>query len=186
MSEPVRQPLHEGLRMSVRSLLDGREFETFPVDVGIGDPVTAAPEPLRVTRLLEFAGVEPTLVPCYPLVQHVAEKLHAYSRPHGARENSRVKDYVDLVCLAERYAFEAEALDQAIQAAFNARATHPLPPGLADPPASWTPEYRRMAKEVDADAGELAVASPLLRAFFEPMMNGSATGVWDPGRAEWC
>lgn len=185
VAAPVRAPMHDGVRMPVRSLLDGREFEAFRVDVGIGDPVTATPERLVVTRLLEFADIEPTPVPCYPLVQHVAEKLHAYTRPRGERENSRVKDLVDLVGLAERYVFDAAELGIAVRAAFDARATHSVPETLPDPPSSWAPEYRRMAVEMDAEARDVQSAMVLLKSFLEPVARDGASGLWDPPKREW-
>jgi len=176
VATPVRGPVHDGVMLPVRSLIDGREFEAFRVDVGIGDPVTATPERLVVTRLLEFADIEPTPVPCYPLVQHVAEKLHAYTRPRGERGGSRVKDLVDLVSLAERDVFDAAELAVAMRAAFDVWATHPVPEALPEPPASWIPEYRRIATELDASAKEVHAAMVLLRSFLEPVMQERASG----------
>lgn len=92
-----------GQRVPVRCRLDSREFETFHVDIGVGDPVVAEAESFVVTNLLEFADVPPTTVRCYPMAQHLAEKVHALTRPHGDRENSRVKDLVDVVIIAERW-----------------------------------------------------------------------------------
>ena len=180
IAPPDRIPVHDGVRLPVRSLLDGREFEVFRVDVGIGDPVTSPPERLVVTRLLEFADITPTAVPCYLLVQHVAEKLHAYTRPHSEGENSRVKDLVDMVGLAERYAFDARELSGAIRATFKSCNTHTLPETLVDPPRSWTPEYRRMARDLDAEAVDVAAAMGLLRGFLEPVLQNSVLGCWDP------
>src|SRR5690242_19792157 len=74
----VAQAAHEtDLRYPVQSTVDGRLFETFHLDVGYGDPVLDAPERLSGPPLLEFAGIEPAVVPCYPLTQQIAEKVHA-------------------------------------------------------------------------------------------------------------
>jgi hypothetical protein len=72
-----------GLRFQVRGLLDGRRFETFHVDVGCGDPLIEPVDTLTTPPLLVFAGLPPTPVPCYPLTQQVAEKVHAYTRPRA-------------------------------------------------------------------------------------------------------
>jgi arylamine N-acetyltransferase len=72
-----------GLRFPVRGLLDGRRFETFHVDVGWGDPVVEPAETLTTPPLLAFAAIPPTAVPCYPLTQQVAEKVHAYTQPRA-------------------------------------------------------------------------------------------------------
>ena len=56
-----------GLRFHTSSLLDGRPFERFHVDVGVGDPVVELTERLATPALLEFADIRSTVVPCYPL-----------------------------------------------------------------------------------------------------------------------
>ena len=81
-----------GLRFAVRTLLDGRPFETFHLDVGRNDPVIEAPDNLLAPSLLGFAEIAPVAVPCYPVTQHIAEKLHAYTRPHSSGQSSQVKD----------------------------------------------------------------------------------------------
>jgi hypothetical protein len=184
VADPSRVPMHGGVRMSVRTLLDGRSFETFHVDVGIGDPVTAAPDQLTVTPLLAFAGIEPTVVPCYPLVQHVAEKVHALTRSRGNRDNTRVKDLVDLVVMAEQYSFEAAALEAAIRATFEAQ-SHAVPQKLPEPPAAWRAEYQRMRRDVGATAEDIDRASLLLDAFVLPVLRGTTRGQWLPAERHW-
>jgi hypothetical protein len=56
-----------GIRFRVRSLVDGRKFEEFHVDIGVGDPIIEAIDYLITPPLLEFAGIQPTVVPCYPI-----------------------------------------------------------------------------------------------------------------------
>ncbi len=83
VSEPTKVPHPDqaGVRYAVQTLLDGRTFEIFHVDVGIGDAVVEPLEYLTITDLLSFASLPPTLVPCYPITQQIAEKLHAYTKP---------------------------------------------------------------------------------------------------------
>lgn len=185
VGEPSHLPMHGGARMSVRALLDGRSFETFHVDVGLDDPVTAPPDQLPVTQLLAFADLEPTIVPCYPLVQHVAEKLHALTRTHGTRDNSRVKDMVDLVVLAEQQSFDATSLRAAIRATFGARASDPVPGQVPEPPVWWGVEFRRMGRDVGLAAETLDGAMELLDAFLMPVLRGDARGAWSPTERRW-
>lgn len=56
-----------GTRYQLQSFLDGRTFESFHLDVGIGDSLVDPVEYLQTTNLLEFAGFSPTVVPCYPI-----------------------------------------------------------------------------------------------------------------------
>lgn len=171
--------------MSVRALLDGRSFETFHMDVGLDDPVTAPPDQLPVTPLLAFADLEPTIVPCYPLVQHVAEKLHALTRSRRTRDNSRVKDVVDLVLLAEQQPFEAASLQAVTRATFGSRASDAVLEQLPEPPAWWGVEFRRMGRDVGLVAEILDAAMELLDAFLTPVLCGDARGEWLPAKRRW-
>ncbi|HEY3131552.1 MAG TPA: hypothetical protein VGL91_19005, partial [Acidobacteriota bacterium] len=58
---------HGGFRFPILNLLDGRTFEQFQLDVGVGDPVLDEPEIITGPPILEFAGIDPPKVPCYPL-----------------------------------------------------------------------------------------------------------------------
>lgn len=103
-----------GLRHGIQALLDGRTFEQFHVDIGIGDAVLEAVEYLNTPNLLDFVDVDPVRVPCYPITQQIAEKLHAYTRPRKSGESSRVKDFVDMLLLAELGTISGERLFRAI------------------------------------------------------------------------
>ena len=78
-------------RYQLQSFLDGRTFESFHLDVGIGDPLVDPVEYLQTIDLLAFAGFSPTVVPCYPITQQIAEKLQACTRTFqsGASVKSR-------------------------------------------------------------------------------------------------
>src|SRR5262249_56064464 len=65
--------------------LAGRSFEVVTVDVGFSDPPVAHPERLRGPDLLSFAEIAPIEAPALPLKQHVAEKVHAYTRTYACR-----------------------------------------------------------------------------------------------------
>ncbi len=174
-----------GLRFHVQSLLDGRVFEDFHVDVGWGDPVVEAPEMLPAPSLLAFADIAPTTVLCYPITQHIAEKLHAYTRPHAGREGSRVKDLVDILLIAQSSAVDGGMLSKAIQATFEARHTHALPSSLPDAPASWVVPFAALARDVGLEDVPLASAVERARAFLEPIMHGKAARRWDPNVWAW-
>ena len=138
---------HGGLRFFVTALIAGRTFESFHVDVGSGDPVIEPAEKLETPRLLAFAGIPPVTVPCYPLTQHLAEKVHAYVRPRATGEGTRVKDLVDILLIATRMTINGPALRAAIQATFMAQGGGEPPPSLPTPPPSWALTFRKMAEE---------------------------------------
>src|SRR3989304_2503695 len=89
------------------ALLDGRTFENFHVDVGVGDPVIGAAEVLVMPPVLAFAVFEATAFPAYPLTQHIAEKVHAYTQAHPTAQRTRVRDLVDLLLIASHATFDS-------------------------------------------------------------------------------
>jgi hypothetical protein len=93
--------------------------------------------------------------------QQFAEKLHAYTRPRGDSDNSRVKDLLDLVLLM-RTQMEPHRLRENIERTFSHRVTHPVPLELAPPPEPWRPRSSELAAEsgleMDADSALRNVA----------------------------
>jgi len=171
-------------RFRAEAVVAARPFETVIVDVGFGDPVLWEPDRLRGPDLLRFAGLEPVEVPGLPLEQHVAEKLHAYTRKFsGRRSSSRVKDLVDLLTISSSARLDGTRLRAAIDGTFDVRATHPVPGSLPRPSAAWAPPYRRLAEELGLD-GSLASGYREAAAFLDPVLAG-ATGTWDPDRGRW-
>jgi len=182
----VAQPApRSGLRFPVQARLDSRAFETFHVDVGTGDPLVEPAENLSAPPLLEFADIQPALVPCYPLSQQIAEKVHAYTRPYATGEGSRVKDWVDILLMAELGKFNQPTLMQALQATFTARGTHALPTRLPAPPATWTTPYRRLSRELGLGYRTLADAREAMARFLDPVLQAQTNRVWDPVTWSW-
>jgi Domain of unknown function (DUF1814). len=155
IARPASLGDNRGMRLTVQSRLDGRIFEQFHVDVAFEDPVVEPVSRLPFTDLLEFAGVPRVFVPCYPISQQVAEKLHALTLPRGSQENSRVKDLVDLALIAETSPPSVEAITAAVRATFSSRRTHEVPPDIPDPPPGWDVPYSRLAREVGLGAAGL-------------------------------
>jgi Nucleotidyl transferase AbiEii toxin, Type IV TA system len=184
-----RNEAEEGaaIRFHIRCELAGRLFDDITVDVGFRDALLGNAEVLRGPDLLDFADIPPVEVPAIPIVQHVAEKLHAYTRRYGRRgiTSTRVKDLVDLVLIAESIAIPADQLTLAIRAVFKARATHSVPASLPRPPAEWRTAYKKMADEVgiesDLDAA-FSVAASFLNHVLEEQMAG---GTWNPTSRTW-
>jgi predicted nucleotidyltransferase component of viral defense system len=175
------------VRYHVAAALDGRPFEDVIVDVGFADRLVVVPETLPGSDLLRFAGISPINIPTVPIEQHVAEKVHAYTRTYASgRRSSRVKDLVDLVLIRSAIAFEAARLREALRAIFAQRGSHALPQALPPPPSAWVVPYRRLAIDVGLDA-DVAVGYRLAAAFLDPILGGSApdTARWNPLRGAW-
>lgn len=174
-----------GIRYPGQSMLDDRTFERFHLDVGVGDPVLESAEYKTMPALLSFAGIPPTRVPCYPVSQQVAEKFHAYTRPRGFGENSRVKDFVDMYLLAQTSSLEGSVLLQALQATFAYGDTHPLPAHVPSPPEEWQRPFQKSMKEISGHSAILEDAYQILSTLLDPVLADASPAIWVPEELRW-
>lgn len=176
---------HAGSRFSAECLLAGKIYgRRFGVDVGFGDPLIGSPDEVLGDRLLDFAGIEPARLHVYPVVSHIAEKLHAYTMPRK-RPNTRIKDLPDLALLASAGAIDAEGLLAALQATFGFRATHSVPRCVPAPPEAWFLPYAGMASAEELRWRTLESVHDAVTAFLDPILAGrTLRGRWTPSR--WC
>jgi hypothetical protein len=125
-------------------------------------------------------------VPALQLPQHIAEKVHAYTRRYGAtgRESTRPKGVVDILLIAESERLEVVSLRDALEATFEQREQQPLPSSLPAPPESWREPYRRLATEVAIEP-ELDKAFAEASALLDPILAGLTAGEWDSRRRTW-
>jgi len=176
------------VRYRVNVSLAARRFEGLVVDVGFTDPPVGKPDDIPGPDLLAFADVPPLRVPALPLLDHVAEKVHAYTRRYGPLErfSTRVKDLVDLVLLQSTSSFLASELRSALLRTFETRATHSLPPALPEPPPEWEAPYRRLAANLSIPAGQRE-GYRSAAAFLAPILDGTLDNevLWDPGLGAW-
>ncbi|UCC50726.1 MAG: nucleotidyl transferase AbiEii/AbiGii toxin family protein, partial [Anaerolineaceae bacterium] len=175
-----------GIRHTVHSLLDGRTFERFHIDVGTGDPLVEAAEYLTMPNLLSFAEIEPVIVPCYPISQQLAEKIHAYTKPHVSGASSRIKDFVDMILLAELGEISGQILTAAIEATFRSAGDEDIPQMVPPPPRMWEGGFRRLANEVGLSDYSLESSYARIQRFFDPILRGEARGLhWNPESWSW-
>lgn len=186
VEQPGRSELPEGgKRFSVQALLDSRPFEKFHIDIGVGDVLVEPAQYLTMPPLLDFAQIAPTVVPCYPVTQQMAEKIHAYTRPHATGGGTRVKDLVDILLLAGLEPMTAASLRQALVTTFALRMTHPLPQRLPAPPVNWTLPFRRLAQEVYLPWQDLEEAYTVAAQFLDVILVDTVDVNWDPATWAW-
>jgi len=175
-----------GVRFRAEVLLAGRQFEQLLIDVGSDKTILAPLEQLDVPDLLGFAGIDPPRFPVVSLEQHVAEKVHAYTRRYSDdRESSRPKDLIDILLMADLGAFDSGRLRSAINRVFGSRATHPVPDALPAPPAAWAAAYRTLAAEVGLD-GELGQGFADASRFLGTVLSSQTTEArWNPASRQW-
>ena len=143
------------------------------------------PETIRAPDLLAFADIEPIEVPVLPLEQHVAEKVHAYTRTYGqGQRSSRAKDLVDLVLVKQLMVLDAARLRNALVGVFEARRQQGLPDRLPAPAAGLggtVPKAGKGGRTSPGPTRGLAEAVALL----DPALADRATGRWNPKQASW-
>ena len=174
------------IRFHVTAQLAARTFDKFVLDVGFGDPLVGKPDTIATSDLLAFAGIEPVSVPAVPLAQHIAEKVHAYTRTYGEalQPSTRPKDLVDILLIVGVEPIAAAELRRALERTFTNRARHVLPLSLPPPPPTWAGPYARLASQVGLDE-DLAAAFARATEFLGPVLDGSASGHWHPHRGKW-
>jgi predicted nucleotidyltransferase component of viral defense system len=175
------------VRYRANAQLAGRRFENVIIDISFGSQPLRQPEKLRGVDLFAFAGLEPIEASVLPIEQHVAEKLHAYSRSYGdGRRSSRVKDLVDLVLIRSTTPVLASQLREAIDATFSERTVHDIPHRFVEPPTTWATRFTDLATEVGLDP-DIDVGFRLTAAFLDPVLRGSVPGDarWSPMQGSW-
>lgn len=136
-----------GSRFPVEAKVDGRSFVKFHMDVGLGDALTDSLDDLKAVDWLGFAGIPVPVFPTISREQHFAEKVHAYTKTRKDRENTRVRDLVDMVLLMDDSGLDKKKLQKALEKTFGHRKSHSLPTELQPPPASWEGPFKEMAAE---------------------------------------
>jgi len=172
-------------RFQVTTIVAGRNFESFHIDVGIEEPIIGAPEHLTMPQYLAFANIEPVTILCYPLSQQIADKIHAYTRPRPTGVSTRVKDIIDVLLIARSHSFRRETLHIALQSTFRFYNTHPLPLKLPDPPTSWKGPYKKLVHTTDLPYSSPTEAIIALRPFIEPALKYNDNAIWNPQTWEW-
>ena len=175
----------EGRRLRVHAQLGGRPYAArFGVDVAFGDPMRGTPEHADGADYLAFAGIEPTRVLVYPVETHVAEKLHAYTRPRD-RPNTRLKDLPDIALLARVKDLSGVVLRSALEQTWAYRDTHPIPAALPDPPAEWNVRYAQLVARNRLEWPTLDEVTQAAKRFLNPVLAGPMRLRWHRASGRW-
>jgi hypothetical protein len=175
-----------GLRIPIVARLAGEVLNRFHIDLASGDALVGMPDLLAGSDILSFAEVAPIQFPVYPVTQQLAEKLHAYTLPR-TEENTRVKDFVDLIVIALTESVDGDRLIASVRATFDLRATHGVPGALPFPPSSWATPFSRLATPLLHERwSDLTAGSEIAAHFWNPVLSGGRTNAcWRPGDLTW-
>jgi hypothetical protein len=179
----------KGLRIPIRMFIGTTEWAMFSVDlVGEQLAMTVEPDDVRPLARVAIPDVEQRGYKAYPLVDHVADKVVATFDRYGSGDlpSTRYKDLLDLVAIVKTAEIHAAAQAAALTSQAARRGVR-LPDRFDVPDRSlWAPGYAREARESVAPVpATVDDALTLIRPFIDPLLDGSATGRWDPHLPQW-
>ncbi len=184
------QPMEGGVRLPARVFVGATMWGQFHVDVVAGGVrMTADPEPVPpLARLVMPDLLQENGYRAYPLVDHVADKVVATFQRYGEQQlpSTRFKDLIDLVTISRGASVDADQQRGALVSEADRRSVH-LPDRFDVPDrALWAPGYAAEARRSVIDVPvTLCDALDVVRPFLDPVLDGTATGVWDPTARRW-
>ena len=172
-------------RFMIRTVLDGRDFETFHLNVSMVENGNWPAESFQMTGFFGFASLAAPIVPCCGLAWQAAEKFYTYIYPQDHRIFSKLENLIDLLTIASLAEMDGAELYQAIVATFKVHKATSIPHRLPEPPTSRENVFKRKALEADLVTTDLAEAYRALKGYLEPVLTGSQSGKWDPMEWKW-
>jgi hypothetical protein len=180
-AEIREQAGYGGVRIELRGTLDGARI-SLQVDIGFGDAVTPAAQPVKYPVLIE--GMPAPQLRAYPKYTVIAEKFHAICLLGMA--NTRMKDYFDLNVLLAEDDIDDSQLEAAVRATFERRKFDipKAPPiGLSDEFAGDPAKQRQWAaflRKSRLDAPDLRETMRLVRDALAKLGMFSTSGAIAP------
>lgn len=178
-----------GVRAPVIARVGAVEWARFHVNVVTENiRMTGVPDDVPPLTSAVIPGLDRPGYLAYPLVDHIADKTCAIVERHGdaGRPSTRFKDLVDLVAMATTVQLAADAQRRALMSEV-ARRDLSLPTRFDVPDrALWKAGYAAEARRaVGLPARALDEALAVVRPLLDPVLDGTAVGVWDPKRGVW-
>lgn len=156
-------------RIKVGVQLAGKLFDTVQLDVSPRQHELERADRIELPNLLAFAGVPAPVVEVVDVHRHAAEKFHAMLRDYGDRENSRVRDLVDLVAMIEHGLLNPSTLASRVVDVFAERDATQPPAVLPSLPAGWAIRYDGLGVESETSPRTYAGAVDLVRQLWTDM-----------------
>lgn len=180
---------NDATRLPVNTLIGATTWIRFHLDlVGTAVQMTGQPEDVPPLARGLIPDVTQHGYRAYPLVDHIADKIAAIYERYGTNRmpSTRYRDLVDLVAIITGASVEATAQRTALESEF-ARRDLALPDHFDIPDRTlWTPGYAAEARRSLLDtARTLDDALTIVRSFMDLLLQGTAHGIWNPGRGNW-
>ena len=160
---------HVTWRVKVAVKLADKAFGGLQLDVSPRVHELTATDQVEFSNSLDFAGIPPTTGEIIDIERHAAEKLHAMSRDFGDRENSRVRDLVDIVLMVENGLLSLAGVASATRQVWEERNQASPPVVFPELPESWPDRYERLAADHDLDSTTFPAAVHLVERLWAAM-----------------
>ena len=185
-TEIKKEDAYPGVRITFLAYIGGARVN-LQCDVGSGDSVYPSAE---LTEYPVLLNGEAPRVRVYPRYTVVAEKFQVMVA--RGLLNSRLKDYYDLWLLSERFDFDRNILQTAVERTFARRETvipHVLPDALtvafSEHPMKRS-QWRAFLRKTGVEFIELPVVIERLAEFLTPVLNDDeSVAVWRQSLKKW-
>ena len=168
---PVKPLIEDGAgritwRLSISADLAGKPFGRIPVDISPRAAELHLTDFVELPNSLAFAGISSSTIELVDVDRHAAEKFHAMLKDFGDRDNTRVRDLVDIILLLEYELIETPNLASAVRQVWSERGGTNPPEVLPPPPDSWSDRYESLANEYELETASFPAAVALTGALW--------------------
>jgi predicted nucleotidyltransferase component of viral defense system len=175
----------DGVRIKVPYKMDTIKGY-FSIDIGFGDKIINGPYEIDYPTLLDFPSPK---IFVYSFDSAVAEKLEAIVKLNFI--TSRLKDFYDLIFIAENNSFNRNVLSEAVIETFGNRGTN-----LEDRHIIFDAVFKnnqqkqiQWASFIQLNKLDLKIsfyeAVTKIQSFIEPIFEGKTRNNWNPQKWEW-
>ena len=161
---------HVTWRARVETRLADTTFGSIQLDIAPRPYELTDTDHVELPSLLDFAGVPASVVEIIDIHRHAAEKLHAMTRDFGDRQNSRLRDLVDLVLMLEHEMLTPALLAARTTDVWAEREKSNPPPDFPPLPESWANRYGPLTEQLDIDTrsypSAVAIVADIWRSMY--------------------
>lgn len=165
-----------------------RQQEPLKLDVSYDVLLTQPVEYVRRAAAPRPSGYCAPLVPLYPVVDHIADKVCATAQTYATGTSTRVRDLVDICVLALTHDIDGRDLIEAVAGEWLFRGLQG-PVAFVVPETFTSPGYAQYAAEAvvcHEHAATLTQGTALATAFLAPVVDGTAHGLrWSWAERSW-
>jgi hypothetical protein len=162
-------------RTTVDARLAAKPFGRVKLDISPRAHELDMTDEIPLPNSLSFAGIDVPIIEIIDVQRHVAEKFHAMQRDFGDRDNSRVRDLVDIVILHENDLLDLARLAVATREVWLEREGTQPPTTLTPYPHSWPDRYTRLVTDLDVEARTFPAAVAIARRLWADVLGMDET-----------